>query len=58
MKGEPDLNVALRMPGALQTENRNNSEEDVTALTESVGREIGPLLERVEGDAGAGGRIA
>ncbi len=48
MKGEPDLNVALRMPGALQTENRNNSEEDVTALTESVGREIGPLLNELK----------
>src|SRR5579863_3312355 len=44
MKGEPDLNVALRMPGALQSESRNNSEEDVAALTESVVREIGPLL--------------
>ncbi|HMG85303.1 MAG TPA: YicC/YloC family endoribonuclease [Terracidiphilus sp.] len=48
IKGEPDLNVALRMPGALQSENRNNSEEDVAALTESVVREIGPLLEELK----------
>lgn len=48
MKGEPDLNVALRMPGALQSENRNNSEEDVATLTESVAREIGPLLEELK----------
>src|SRR5579863_503354 len=48
MKGEPDLNVALRMPGALQSETRNNSEEDVVALTESVGREIGPLLDELK----------
>jgi len=48
MKGEPDLNVALRMPGALQSESRNNSEEDVAALAESVAREIGPLLEELK----------
>jgi len=48
MKGEPDLNVALRMPGALQSETRNNSEEDAAALTESVAREIGPLLEELK----------
>jgi uncharacterized protein (TIGR00255 family) len=48
IKGEPDLNVALRMPGALQSETRNNSEEDVAALTESVVREIGPLLEELK----------
>ena len=48
MKGEPDLNVALRMPGALQSEMRNNSEEDVAALTESAAREIGPLLEELK----------
>jgi len=48
MKGEPDLNVALRMPGALQAEIRNNTEEDVAALTESVIKEIGPLLEQLK----------
>jgi uncharacterized protein (TIGR00255 family) len=44
VKGEPDLNAVLRMPGALQTETRNNSEEDAAALTESATRAIGPLL--------------
>lgn len=44
-KGEPDLNVVLRMPGALQSDNRNNSDEDLAALAESVLHEIGPLLE-------------
>jgi len=44
MKGEPDLNVALRMPGALQAEARSNGEEDLAALSESAMREIGPLL--------------
>jgi len=44
MKGEPDLNVALRLPGALQAEARSTGEEDLTALTESAMREIGPLL--------------
>jgi len=48
LKGEPDLNVALRMPGALQSEVRNNTEEDVTALTESAVRVIGPLLEELK----------
>jgi uncharacterized protein (TIGR00255 family) len=57
LKGEPDLNVALRMPGALQTENRNNLDEDFVALAESASREIGPLLDELkimrarEGDA-------
>jgi len=48
LKGEPDLNVALRMPGALQSEVRSNTEEDVTALTESAVRVIGPLLEELK----------
>ncbi|MGA9585319.1 MAG: YicC/YloC family endoribonuclease, partial [Terracidiphilus sp.] len=48
MKGEPDLNIALRMPGALQSEARNSSEDDVAALTESAVREIGPLLEELK----------
>jgi uncharacterized protein (TIGR00255 family) len=46
IKGEPDLNVALRMPGALQAENR--AEIDVTALEASVRQEIGPLLEELK----------
>ena len=48
LKGEPDLNVALRMPGALQLEVRSNTEEDVAALTESAAREIGSLLEELK----------
>jgi uncharacterized protein (TIGR00255 family) len=48
MKGEPDLNVALRLPGALQAETRSNGEEDLTALSESAMREIGPLLDELK----------
>jgi uncharacterized protein (TIGR00255 family) len=46
--GAPDLNVALRMPGALQTENRSSGDEDLAALAESVTRNIGPLLEELK----------
>ena len=42
--GQPDLNTILRLPGALQNDNRNNGDEDSAALVESVQREIGPLL--------------
>lgn len=42
ISGEPDLNAALRMPGALQSENR--AEVDLTVLEASVRQEIGPLL--------------
>ncbi len=48
LKGEPDLNAALRMPGALQAETRSNCEEDLAALTESAVQEIGPLLEELK----------
>ena len=48
LKGEPDLNVALRIPGALQAEARNSSEEDLAALSESTSREIGPLLQELK----------
>lgn len=57
VKGDPDLNAALRMPGALQAEVRNNLDEDVAALSDSVVKEVGPLLEELktmrarEGDA-------
>ncbi len=44
--GDPDLNTILRMPGALQTENRGD--EDSTALAESVQKEIGPLLDQLK----------
>jgi TIGR00255 family protein len=51
----PDLNAALRMPGALQAENR--AEIDLAALEASVRQQVGPLLAELkvmrarEGDA-------
>jgi len=48
VKGDPDLNAVLRMPGALQTESRSNSEEDVAALTASAVNAIGPLLQELK----------
>jgi uncharacterized protein (TIGR00255 family) len=48
LKAEPDLNVAFRLPGALQAETRNTTEEDVAALNESAVREIGPLLQELK----------
>ncbi len=44
LTGQPDLNAILRLPGALQNDNRGASDEDTAALTESVQREIVPLL--------------
>jgi uncharacterized protein (TIGR00255 family) len=46
--GQPDLNAILRMPGALQSDNRSNGDEEQTALAESVQREIGPLLDELK----------
>jgi uncharacterized protein (TIGR00255 family) len=46
LTGEPDLNAILRLPGALQSDNRG--EEDLTALAESVREQIGPLLEELK----------
>jgi len=46
--GQPDLNAILRLPGALQSDNRANGDEDQIALTESAQREIGPLLEQLK----------
>jgi uncharacterized protein (TIGR00255 family) len=46
--GQPDLNTILRLPGALQGDNRSNGDEEQIALTESVQREIGPLLEQLK----------
>jgi uncharacterized protein (TIGR00255 family) len=45
--GEPDLNEILSLPGALQIENRGNSEEDLAALAASVQREIAPLIDQL-----------
>lgn len=47
LTGQPDLNAILRLPGALQADSRNG-EEDSAALTESVQREIVPLLEQLK----------
>jgi uncharacterized protein (TIGR00255 family) len=46
--GQPDLNAVLRLPGALQNDNRSNGDEDQAALAESVQREIGPLLDQLK----------
>ena len=48
LTGQPDLNAILRLPGALVTDNRNAGEDDSAALTESVQREIGPLLDQLK----------
>ena len=48
LAGEPDLNAILRMPAALQNENRGNGDEELAALTESVQREVGPLLQELK----------
>jgi len=44
--GEPDLNAALRLPGALQIEDRNNT--DLTALAANVLEQMVPLLEQLK----------
>ena len=44
LTGEPDLNAILRLPGAMQNDNRSNGDDDTATLTESVQQEIGPLL--------------
>jgi uncharacterized protein (TIGR00255 family) len=44
LNGQPDLNAILRLPGAMQNDNRGNGDEDSAALAESVQQEIGPLL--------------
>ena len=46
LSGEPDLNAALRMPGALQADSRGD--EDLSALAASVREQIGPLLEQLK----------
>ncbi len=44
--GDPDLNAALRLPGALQAESR--TEDDLTALTASVLEQMPALLEQLK----------
>lgn len=46
--GEPDLNEILSLPGALVTDGRSGSEEDLVALAASVEREVGPLLDQLK----------
>jgi uncharacterized protein (TIGR00255 family) len=45
--GEPDLNEILSLPGALLSDSRSSSEEDLVALAASVEREIAPLLDQL-----------
>jgi uncharacterized protein (TIGR00255 family) len=58
LTGEPDLNAVLRLPGAMQGDNR--ADDDSTVLSESVRHQMGPLLEELktmrarEGEALAG----
>jgi uncharacterized protein (TIGR00255 family) len=46
LAGEPDLNDALRLPGALQTDDRG--EDHLAQLAASVLEQIGPLLEKLK----------
>src|SRR5580658_2063830 len=46
LAGEPDLNAALRLPGALQTDDRG--EDHLAQLAASVLEQIGPLLEKLK----------
>lgn len=48
LSGEPDLNAVLRIPAALQSENRNSNEEDVATLAASVLQQVGPLLQELK----------
>jgi uncharacterized protein (TIGR00255 family) len=45
LKGEPDLNAALRISGALQAEDRSG--DDLAAITASVLEQIAPLLKQL-----------
>jgi uncharacterized protein (TIGR00255 family) len=46
LKGEPDLNAALRMPGALQADNRGD--DDLAMVAESAQRQMGSLLDELK----------
>jgi uncharacterized protein (TIGR00255 family) len=46
LDGQPDLNAALRLPGALQNEDRNSDE--LSALSASVQEQMVPLLEQLK----------
>ena len=55
LNGEPDLNAILKIPGALQSDNRGD--DDLSVLAESVRGQIAPLIHELkimrarEGDA-------
>ncbi len=46
LTGEPDLNAVLRLPGALQTDNRGD--DDLAILADSVREQIQQLLEELK----------
>jgi len=46
LAGQPDLNAALRLPGALQADSRGD--DDLTALAASVREQTGPLLQQLK----------
>ncbi|MGB0064707.1 MAG: YicC/YloC family endoribonuclease [Terracidiphilus sp.] len=46
LKGEPDLNVALRLPGAMQMDDRK--EDELAALAASVQEQIVPLVQQLK----------
>ncbi len=46
LKGEPDLNAALRLPGALQLDDRK--EDEIAALAASVLEQAVPLVEQLK----------
>ena len=48
LMGVPDLNAILRLPGALQGDNRNNGDEDSDALVGSVLEQVVPLLDQLK----------
>jgi uncharacterized protein (TIGR00255 family) len=46
LTGDPDLNAVLRMPGALQSDNR--AEDDLNVLAESIRQQIAPLIDELK----------
>jgi uncharacterized protein (TIGR00255 family) len=46
LTGEPDLNAILKIPGALQGDNRGD--DDLSVLTESVRGQIAPLIHELK----------
>lgn len=48
LTGEPDLNAILRLPGALQNENRGNGDEELAALAAGVQHQMPLLLDELK----------